>query len=401
MQNLVFIIIAIAIIIYFIFLKRTKSLYDAIDKIISGKLESVKLKQSLEQIRNTIQAQFKNVISTDKTILFRYKNFSFIVVPINEKEILISFEPSSEEIENFEKLENEIKNIQEEEDLSFVKDESKESIIKNKIEEFNYTLPIYINERIKFIQVFGNEENIWLIFQVPKRNSPEEDTKAINYLVNIMKKNDFVQYLNRFGTEISIQIIAENQQNVATSSIKFDNELKDIQPIINKLNTAELDYLDIANVYQNPLLGDTILTFEMNNEENFFLIFDNIEDMQIALDLINYKINIIPSNDREEYFEELNLDELLIDFPKMSFEDFINQYELDNDRIEAIYRWKENNDEKDREDKIIDFNGYSLGFINISGNLIATLIHQTEDTISDEERRKKEELQKEIDEIPF
>ncbi len=97
----------------------------------------------------------------------------------------------------------------------------------------HFNLPININQRIQFIQVFGNEKNIWLMFQVPERDTPEEDTKTINYLVNIMKENDFVQDLNKMGTEISIQVVTSNQQNVATSSIKFDDEWEDIQPIMN------------------------------------------------------------------------------------------------------------------------------------------------------------------------
>jgi len=98
-------IIIMMIIMYIIFIKKTKSFYNAIDKIISGELESVRLKQSLEQIRNIIQAQFKNIFSTDKTILFEYKNLSFIVIPLNKKEVLISLEPPSEEVKNFEKQE--------------------------------------------------------------------------------------------------------------------------------------------------------------------------------------------------------------------------------------------------------------------------------------------------------
>ena len=135
-------------------------------------------------------------------------------------------------------------------------------------------------------------------------------------------------------------------------------------------------------------MGDTVITIKMNNEENFSLVFDSIEDMQVALELINYKINVIPTNEREEYFDEMGLDKLLIDFVKISFEDFINQYELDSEHIDSIYKWKEKNDEKDREEKIVDFNNYSLRFMDVTGNLSAMLIHQSEEKIAEEERKE-------------
>lgn len=469
MLNLIVGIIIISIIAYIIFVRRTKKLYNSIDILLSKKSDSITIKQSLDKIRTTVQAQFNNVIFTDKTILFEYNFNSFIVVAINNKEVLIRLAPAEDEIESFEKLENEVTNTDKvtgvermkalagdmiediistsnhtrihenyddfiqvfkefpsfkeyeeastvvisrdksnykiiimREDNSFsaywepasfkdlipAKNEVNELTIENKLKEFSSTLPIHINQRIKLNQVFGNEENVWLIFQVPERGTPEEDTKAINYLINTMKENSFVQDLNKMGTEISIQIIANNQQNVATSSINFNDDLEDLQPIINRLNIAELDYLDIESVFPSPLMGDTVITIKMNNEENFSLVFDSIEDMQVALELINYKINVIPTNEREEYFDEMGLDKLLIDFVKISFEDFINQYELDSEHIDSIYKWKEKNDEKDREEKIVDFNNYSLRFMDVTGNLSAMLIHQSEEKIAEEERKE-------------
>ena len=309
MLNLIVGIIIISIIAYIIFVRRTKKLYNSIDILLSKKSDSITIKQSLDKIRTTVQAQFNNVISTDKTILFEYNFNSFIVVAINNKEVLIRLAPAEDEIESFEKLENEVTNTDKvtgvermkalagdmiediistsnhtrihenyddfiqvfkefpsfkeyeeastvvisrdksnykiiimREDNSFsaywepasfedlipAKNEVNELTIENKLKEFSSTLPIHINQRIKLNQVFGNEENVWLIFQVPERGTPEEDTKAINYLINTMKENSFVQDLNKMGTEISIQIIANNQQNVATSSINFNDDLEDL-----------------------------------------------------------------------------------------------------------------------------------------------------------------------------
>ncbi len=113
MQNLIVGIIIISIVAYIIFIRRTKKLYNAIDSLISKKSNSVTISQSLNQIRSTIQAQFKNVISTDKTILFEHKFNSFVVVAIDNKEVLVSLAPSEEEIEDYEKLENEGMNTEE------------------------------------------------------------------------------------------------------------------------------------------------------------------------------------------------------------------------------------------------------------------------------------------------
>ena len=106
MQNLIIGIIIVVVIAYLIFIRRTKKLHKAIDSLVSGKSVSVTIPQSLDQIRNTIQAHLKNVISTDNTILFEYKLNLFIVVATNNKEVLISLAPSEEEVRNFEKLEN-------------------------------------------------------------------------------------------------------------------------------------------------------------------------------------------------------------------------------------------------------------------------------------------------------
>jgi hypothetical protein len=105
-------IIIFVIIAYIIFVTRTNKLYSAIKKIVSGKSERVIIKQSLEQIRAVVNAQFKRVMSTDKTILFEYNSQMFIVSPLSQNEVLVSFMPSDEELQEFIELEDDIENLQ-------------------------------------------------------------------------------------------------------------------------------------------------------------------------------------------------------------------------------------------------------------------------------------------------
>ena len=118
MQGFILGAIIVTVIAYIIFTRRTKRLYVSIDKLISKESNSITIKQSLDQIRNIIQAQFKNVISTEKTVFFEYKNYSFIVAPLNISEVLISLAPSEEEIEIFEQQEQELNANLEEDDFA-------------------------------------------------------------------------------------------------------------------------------------------------------------------------------------------------------------------------------------------------------------------------------------------
>ncbi len=89
-----------------IFNKHQKKLYASINELAIGKSKLISIQQSLNQIRNTIHAQFKNVTSTNETIMFEHEFNSFIITGINENEVLISLAPSDNDIENFEELEN-------------------------------------------------------------------------------------------------------------------------------------------------------------------------------------------------------------------------------------------------------------------------------------------------------
>jgi hypothetical protein len=111
LQSFIIGVIAIGIIAYIVFISRTKKLYKAIEEITSGKSESIVIQQSFEQIKTTIQAQFKKIISTDNTIFFEYNLNLFIVVPINKKEVLLSLSPSEEEVQTFVDLEDDIINF--------------------------------------------------------------------------------------------------------------------------------------------------------------------------------------------------------------------------------------------------------------------------------------------------
>ncbi|MGB5963979.1 MAG: hypothetical protein WBG65_00430 [Sulfurimonadaceae bacterium] len=230
-------------------------------------------------------------------------------------------------------------------------------------------------------------------------NTRTYQEQVYNALNEAAQLEDFPKMEDGYRDEVAGRFLQYMQEEIRLNILN-SRSIEDMQHIIDRLNKAELDYLDIENIYPDSSMGDTRLTLKMGNEENFSLVFDNTENMQMALDLINYKRHIFPTNEREKYFETMDLDKLLIDFEKMSFENFINQYELDREQIESIYRWKDENYEKGREEKIVNFSGYSLRFMNVGKNLVAIFIHQTEEEIAEEERRK-EEIQKDMDEIPF
>ncbi|MDP3588050.1 MAG: hypothetical protein Q8R58_08360 [Sulfuricurvum sp.] len=243
-------------------------------------------------------------------------------------------------------------------------EKSESIVIKQSFEQITRTIQSLFKKIILTGEtiLFEYNSNLFIVVPISKKE----------VLISLAPSDDEVEHFIKLEDEI---ITSKNIQ------INESDFIAKIQHIIEKLNKAKLDYLDINYVYSNSLMGDTVLTFEMDNEENFSLIFESTEDMQIALDLINYKINIIPTNENEEYFKSLGLDELLINLKKMLFEDFINQYELNRDQMEAIYSWKENNDEKSRDKKIKNFNGYSLSFMNIGGDLSAILIEENEEEI--------------------
>jgi len=124
------------------------------------------------------------------------------------------YEDSDDELESL------IKAVEEERDI-FNKDIIS---LEATIEDFNNTLPIVINDRITLTQTFGNDEMVWLMFQVVERKTQEEDELAIEFLLEIMKDNDYVKQLNNRNIKVGIQILTYNNQNVAASSINFDED---------------------------------------------------------------------------------------------------------------------------------------------------------------------------------
>lgn len=96
-MEIVLIIGGILVLIYLIFVRRTSQLYKAI-KIVTNKVkDTVVINQTFEQITNTINAQFKQVVNTSRTVLFIYKDIEYLVIPINEKQVLLSIKPNKNE----------------------------------------------------------------------------------------------------------------------------------------------------------------------------------------------------------------------------------------------------------------------------------------------------------------
>lgn len=90
------------------------------------------------------------------------------------------------------------------------------------LEDFNESLPIKINEQITLTQIFGNDELVWMIFQVPDRGTEEEDKKLFNFIQTEIKDTSFVKDIKHQGININIQILTENGKNVVTASLDED-----------------------------------------------------------------------------------------------------------------------------------------------------------------------------------
>ena len=189
-------------------------------------------------------------------------------------------------------------------------------------------------------------------------------------------------YRNEVAGRI-LQYMQEKKRLIVLTTREVQIEVVAIQHIIDRLNKSKLDYDDIENVYHNSQIGDTVLTLEMNNEENFSLVFDNIEDMQMAQDIISFATYADLSDEKEAYFYKIGIPELLEDSTKMLFDDFIDQYDLDNEELDAVYKWEENNDEENRENKIVDFSHYNLKIIRGALSLVAVVLRKTEDEVTD------------------
>lgn len=232
MQGFIIGIIIIAIIAYVIFISRTKKLYRAIEEILSGKSESIVIKQSLEQITNTIQAQFKKTISTGKTTLFEYKFNSFVVVPISQKEVLISLAPSDDEVQAFSKLEDEIinsennqSNGQNNNEITGI--ERMKLLAGNMLDDIIST---HKHTRIHesyddFIKVF---EDFSSFEQYEEASTVVIQRHKSYYKIIIMKEeNSFSAYWEDPTLEEILGVQSDNEEDIDENSeelIKYDNE---------------------------------------------------------------------------------------------------------------------------------------------------------------------------------
>ncbi len=253
------------------------------------------------------------------------------------------------------------------------------------LEEFRKTLPLMINDNLELNQILKGDNYITLMFFAPKRGTIEDTYRLMSLIKEKMIKEDFIIKIREMGFDINFQILAKNYQHIATDSIytqnneniKNDNitdeEIKlNINKVIAQLNKARIDYDDILDVYHNDLIGDSFLTLEMANERNFSLNFENKNKMNIALNIIKYKMtDEINDNYLYDYDLEYELDNNLLDVKKMNFHDFMSQYELGVDEIDSLLEWREKNIEEEKEEDIIcDFTNYKLSIKKINGMTI-------------------------------
>jgi hypothetical protein len=265
---------------------------------------------------------------------------------------------------------------------------------KNKIsylEEFKKTLPLMINDNLELNQILNDDNSITLMFFAPKRGTIEDTYSLMSLIKEKMIKEDFINKIKEMGFNINFQILASNYQHIATDSIythnnkniKNDNsndeEIKfNINKVIAQLNKARIDYDDILDVYHNDLIGDSYLTLEMANERDFSLNFENKNKMNIALNIIKYKMtDEIDDDYLYNYDLEYGLDNSLLDVKKMIFDDFMSQYELDIDEMDSLLEWREKNLEKKEEDIIWDFTNYKLSIKKIN-DLTIPLIYKND-----------------------
>ena len=108
MNTLIVGIVAIIIAMYITFTIKRKRLGKAMRLIRSGEKDQIIMKQTLEQIKNVVNAHFEDVVFTGKTIMFSDNQNVFIVTSIGKKETLISLAPEMDEVKEYEKLEKDI-----------------------------------------------------------------------------------------------------------------------------------------------------------------------------------------------------------------------------------------------------------------------------------------------------
>ena len=307
MQNLIVGIIVISIIAYVIFVRRTKKLYSAINALLSKESDYVTIKQSLNQIRNTIQAQFKNVISTDKTILFEYKFNSFIVVAVSNKEVLVSLAPMEEDIQNFEKLENEIISTQENKEITGIErmkvlagdmiddiiSTDKHTRIHESYDEFIYIFkdfPSFKEYKEAFTVVVNRHKSNYKITIIREDNSFSaywdpvtfEDIMDIKENDNLIENHSWMKkesFLECDGSNLILLAVyfKDNEKNITFEDLMSDENYNIIKEIVPTSS------ITLENIYISAM--GTIISLKYNNEIEFF----NLEDKRLSLNYIkNY-----------------------------------------------------------------------------------------------------------------
>lgn len=304
MQNLIVGIIVISIIAYVIFARRTKKLYSAINALLSKESDYITIKQSLDQIRNTIQAQFKNVISTDKTILFEYKFNSFIVVAVSNKKVLVSLAPSEEEIQNFEKLENEIINTQENKEITGIErmkalagdmiddiiSTDKYTRIHENYDEFIHVFkdfPSFKEYEKAFTIVVNRHKSNYKIIIMREDNSFSaywehptfEDIMNIKENDNLTENHSWMKkqsFLECDGSNLILLAVyfKDNEKNITFEDLMSDENYNIIKDIVPRTS------ITLGNIYVSAM--GTIISIKYNNEIEFF----NLEDKRLSFNYI-------------------------------------------------------------------------------------------------------------------
>ncbi len=204
----------------------------------------------------------------------------------------------------------------------------------------------------------------------PFRNKVKEKIKD-EVVDGIEESKAFYNKTKNVYEKIKLECSEENPtEHKKDLNDKFSPKESDIKEVIKQLNKAELDYDDINDVYENTLMQNNMLTIEMNNEENFSLPFDNNTKLTIALNIINYKCYEI----NQEYLKNYDVESLINDYKKMTFNEFIMQYELNTNEIDLLIEWQDKNLKKDYKERIVDFNNYNVISSKIGEEIFVSII---------------------------
>lgn len=226
-MEIVLIILGIIIIVYLIFLNRTRTLYKLIDKLNHGDEESIIVNQTLEQILNTIKAQSKNINILKDENTFLYKKNKYKITPYDNKVYLtiIKNNPKNDALIYF-------KNI--------------EKFINNKLDSF-----LFINTQINAL--IEKEEDIFSIIQ------------DIGYTKELYQYTNNLNYNDKFKVLNEINIILKNYNDIEEYYFRLYliNYFLEQYPIINYIENGipkeiikikeDIDGIVILEIFNNYL----------------------------------------------------------------------------------------------------------------------------------------------------